>query len=245
MTWHAERFQAKEGRVRFDCIVCGRAMWFPPCKVGKYKTCGGDCAEQVRRAPVHARTRPCETCGATFTPRQVQVTNGGGRYCSKKCSIEGTQLGDIGNRPENRAKVSATLRRLHEMGVLKKLRGADHPQWTGGKAAWQKKNAAKLAAQARAKRLANPDRHREYVAKRRGIGRLPRGTIRRIGTAQKWKCAVCRTGIRDKYHIDHIQPLARGGLHEPNNIQLLCPPCNLTKNAKDPIAFMQSRGFLL
>jgi hypothetical protein len=29
------------------------------------------------------------------------------------------------------------------------------------------------------------------------------------------------------------------------NVQLLCPPCNLKKHAKDPIQFMQERGFLL
>ena len=40
-------------------------------------------------------------------------------------------------------------------------------------------------------------------------------------------------------------PLARGGKHEASNLQLLCPPCNMSKNAKHPIDFMQQRGFLL
>ena len=42
-----------------------------------------------------------------------------------------------------------------------------------------------------------------------------------------------------------IKPLARGGTNQRTNLQLLCPPCNLSKSAKDPIDFMQSRGFLL
>jgi len=40
-------------------------------------------------------------------------------------------------------------------------------------------------------------------------------------------------------------PLARGGKHEPRNIQFLCEHCNLTKNARDPIDHMQSLGRLL
>lgn len=49
---------------------------------------------------------------------------------------------------------------------------------------------------------------------------------------------VCKTCSIEK-------PLARGGTNQRTNLQLLCPPCNLSKSAKDPIDFMQSRGFLL
>ena len=40
-------------------------------------------------------------------------------------------------------------------------------------------------------------------------------------------------------------PLALGGKHEDENLQLLCATCNLSKGAKHPIAFMQSKGRLL
>jgi len=62
---------------------------------------------------------------------------------------------------------------------------------------------------------------------------------------QRWKCAVCAVGIKDNYHLDHITPLARGGKHEPRNLQLLCPTCNVRKSAKDPIAYMRELGRLL
>jgi len=45
--------------------------------------------------------------------------------------------------------------------------------------------------------------------------------------------------------MDHIVPLAKGGKNIDSNIQLTCPKCNLEKNSKDPIEFMQSRGYLL
>lgn len=101
------------------------------------------------------------------------------------------------------------------------------------RAQWAKNNPAKLS---------------EYAHKRSGIriARLPSGTIEKIGSAQRWRCACCAAPLkRTRYHKDHILPLALGGEHIPSNIQLLCPPCNLSKGAKNPIDFMQSKGKLL
>lgn len=63
--------------------------------------------------------------------------------------------------------------------------------------------------------------------------------------SQKGKCAICKKSIKDVYDRDHIYPLSRGGSNDKSNIQLLCIHCNRNKHAKDPIDFMQSRGFLL
>jgi 5-methylcytosine-specific restriction endonuclease McrA len=62
---------------------------------------------------------------------------------------------------------------------------------------------------------------------------------------QKSKCAICKISVKKKYHVDHIIPVAAGGPNTSNNIQILCPTCNMSKGAKDPIDFMQSRGMLL
>lgn len=62
---------------------------------------------------------------------------------------------------------------------------------------------------------------------------------------QKGKCIVCLTSIKKKYHIDHIIPVSKGGSSDRGNLQLLCPRCNLSKNNKDNIIFMQQNGFLL
>lgn len=61
---------------------------------------------------------------------------------------------------------------------------------------------------------------------------------------QKHRCAICRCKLTE-YHVDHVMPLAKGGGNGIDNLQILCPPCNRSKNDKDPIEFMQSRGFLL
>ena len=62
--------------------------------------------------------------------------------------------------------------------------------------------------------------------------------------SQRGRCASCKTGIRDGYHMDHIMPLARGGPSTLENLQLLCAPCNWSKNAKDPYEFAMERGRL-
>lgn len=94
----------------------------------------------------------------------------------------------------------------------------------------------------------NPEKLREYSHKRSGVRlkRLPAGTIISIGDKQRWRCVGCRCDLKvSGYHKDHRVPLAMGGSHSYENIDLLCPSCNLSKGKKSPIAFMQSKGKLL
>jgi 5-methylcytosine-specific restriction endonuclease McrA len=78
--------------------------------------------------------------------------------------------------------------------------------------------------------------------RRTGRGLWP-GFVKMLLMRQGHHCVGCG-GRLLKFHLDHIEPLARGGSHEPENLQLLCPPCNLRKGAKSPLAFMRECGFL-
>jgi hypothetical protein len=85
-------------------------------------------------------------------------------------------------------------------------------------------------------------------ARRKGApGHFTAADIERIRKAQDNRCAYCRKplGKNVQTHIDHIQPIARGGSNDPRNLQLLCAACNMSKKAKDPIDFAQSLGLLL
>jgi 5-methylcytosine-specific restriction endonuclease McrA len=93
------------------------------------------------------------------------------------------------------------------------------------------------------------ERIKEATANRRAVMKERPGKITRIRVIelmglQQGKCAVCRSAL-DKYHVDHIMPLALGGDNTNENLQLLCPTCNLSKSAKHPVEFMQMRGYLL
>lgn len=67
----------------------------------------------------------------------------------------------------------------------------------------------------------------------------------RIRRQQKSRCACCRKKVVGIGMFDHIKSLKKGGSNAAKNIQLTCVPCNLRKNARDPIEFMQSLGLLI
>ena len=47
---------------------------------------------------------------------------------------------------------------------------------------------------------------------------------------QNSKCMYCGTKLRTgDGHVDHKKPLSSGGKEVPNNMQLLCAPCNTRK----------------
>lgn len=102
------------------------------------------------------------------------------------------------------------------------------------------------------KRDANPEKHRERLKK---WSKANPGAIRAIqhvrrarkrGAEGKYVIAdlhglleqqglSCRCGISFLAvdpTIDHKTPLSRGGSNWPNNIQLLCLPCNMSKGNK-------------
>ena len=87
---------------------------------------------------------------------------------------------------------------------------------------------------------------RNRRARNRGAsGSHTKDDIILILTMQNDKCAWCRSRLNGKYHIDHIQPLSKGGSNFPNNLQILCAKCNLRKGPKDPIDFARDDGRLL
>ena len=99
-------------------------------------------------------------------------------------------------------------------------------------------------------RTENKERVRDYDRKKKlrrykAEGWHTAKEVAKLWWRQKGCCAICKTSIWKKYHEDHITPLIKGGGDHIHNIQLLCPQCNQTKHAKDPIKFMQSLGFLL
>lgn len=106
------------------------------------------------------------------------------------------------------------------------------------------------AAQAK-RRAANPEQHRAYLAKRRrqlrvATDHFTASDVRTIFQTQRGRCAenTCLVSLNAGYHVDHIMPLALGGTNSVQNIQLLCPPCNMRKRDLHPVRWAQSHGRL-
>lgn len=120
-------------------------------------------------------------------------------------------------------------------------------QWTRE---WKAQNREKHRAYCAAWTKANPlkNRLKEHIRRARKAasgGRLSEGVVTRLMGLQRGRCACCGKPLAGRYDIDHIIPLAAGGLNIDSNVQLLLPECNRRKGAKDPIVYMQSRGRLL
>lgn len=138
-----------------------------------------------------------------------------------------------------------------------KLRAIKRAEYRRNKASHQRRmrryrelNPELLREAARRKVAKNPEKYASYARNRKARRRLAPGShsgadVRAIHKAQKGKCAICRSALSGKYHVDHIQALANGGSNDPRNLQILCPPCNMRKGARDQIEFMRERGMLL
>ncbi len=126
---------------------------------------------------------------------------------------------------------------------------AKHEQITAAKNAYRAANRHLARANTAAWSAANPLRRQAtraaYRARKRGAeGSYKAEDISRLLTLQRGRCAVCAASLKAGYHIDHVQPLALGGSNDRTNLQLLCPPCNLSKGPKDPLVFANARGKL-
>jgi len=111
-------------------------------------------------------------------------------------------------------------------------------------------NPDKVKAAYAAWAKANPEANRVRVQNRRARklangGECSKGLVDKLLILQKGKCPCCGNSLGKDYHLDHIVPLARGGSNSDSNMQLLTKVCNMQKHAKDPVDFMQERGFLI
>jgi 5-methylcytosine-specific restriction protein A len=75
----------------------------------------------------------------------------------------------------------------------------------------------------RKKRVAIPSEVRKYVLER-----------------DNYQCRSCgKTAAEAKLHIDHIIPLARGGMDDISNLQTLCQRCNQRKRHNTDTRFQR------
>lgn len=115
---------------------------------------------------------------------------------------------------------------------------------------WYKANQKKVNAWNARWKKAHPEKVRTHNQNRRAKKREAGGTLspnlaEKLFKLQRGKCACCGLPLGDDYHLDHIVPLALGGSNTDDNIQLLRATCNLQKQDKHPVDFMQSKGLLI
>lgn len=99
-------------------------------------------------------------------------------------------------------------------------------------------------------RTNNPNYSKEYMSKNKlkykaynslrrsrlknADGRHTDKDIENLFILQNGVCVGCDGDLKIlSFHIDHKQPISKGGSNWPYNLQLLCPTCNLRKSDKD------------
>lgn len=112
-------------------------------------------------------------------------------------------------------------------------------------------NNKETLAKSRKKWLeANPHKAREYWQRRYARMKNIQGELSASDIAEKYayqngECLFCGIKFGIHYHVDHILPVSRGGTHEKDNIQLLCPACNMSKSDKtneEFLAYLYEKG---
>lgn len=183
--------------------------------------------------------KPCIKCGATDRRKSGRC-----RACAMKYYAA--------NSEKAKAAISAWHAANPEKVRAYKVAwyAANSEKENARAAAFRAANPEKVKTSNAVWRAANPEKKRLCNQNRRARKRNAEGThtvedIKELIILQKGKCTCCKTSIKDSYHVDHIMPLVKGGSNDRYNLQLLCPTCNLRKNAKHPVDFMQSKGFLL
>lgn len=161
---------------------------------------------------------------------------------------------------EQRLADPETVNRLHREYLADNLHQRHRNRTTNKK--WREENRTYIKQKMKEWNQANPEKAQAARARRRAIEKGAAGSHTAadrlaILAAQKYRCAECRCGLkkdrgtypsgrkRPRYHMDHIIPLVAGGTDDRCNLQALCPSCNHSKGAKDPVTFARELGRLL
>jgi 5-methylcytosine-specific restriction endonuclease McrA len=201
-----------------------------------------------RKASKDGMSPLCKACSSAYG-KKWRTTNPDKKYASNlawaKANPEKIKASLALYKKKNPEKVAASSRKYRESNP-EKVSSATR--------AWQKANPERVAENGRRWEKENPDSVREYNHRRRtrkicAEGSHTASDVRVIFEAQRGLCANCPRKLvksgKNRYHVDHIQPLSRGGSNDKYNLQCLCPECNLRKHAKDPLDWAKENWRLL
>lgn len=165
-----------------------------------------------------------------------------------------------GYRSKNREKIIASAKAYHEknsqkISAKKKQSHEKNKLLVNAKSRkYYLENKERICEQKKIYRSQNKElvinhNRNARARKRNADGRHTAADVRRIFENQRGMCANCEAKLlksgANKYHVDHIMPLALGGSNWTSNLQCLCKSCNLSKNAKDPIDWAKENGRLI
>jgi 5-methylcytosine-specific restriction endonuclease McrA len=158
----------------------------------------------------------CKDCKKVYDTKYIAENKDkkyAANYAYNADHREEKKLYDKKRRSENRDVINAKKRAYYqsEDGQLKHME-------------WRAENYDKISTS----RKNTKHKRREIIRSSKVSGK----ELRLWTEAQDKVCAYCEICCQDSFHIDHIYPLSRGGLHELQNLAISCPSCNSSKGNK-------------
>jgi len=186
----------------------------------------------------------CKSCLASYAQAYNLRTRE--QRCAQKREYYKENSDDwVKRRVENSEKIKA---------YSKAYRAINKDRFNAWRREWKAINKEKVAKYYSEYHSKNP-KYRDLGNRRRRAklaaaeGNHTANDVDLIFSRQSGKCASCNKKLNksgdQKFHVDHIIPLANGGSNWPSNLQCLCPSCNLRKSAKDPFDWAKENGKLL
>lgn len=190
------------------------------CKSCKSKV-DKDYKEKIRGQEIdYAKLKECPSCHEVLPVGEFQISNG---LVKTYCLI-----------------CTSLLRKAHYS------RNKEHEALTAKR--YRAENKEFVSDISKNYRRNHLDQSRTWCRMRHARKRNYQGVVEKVDTQlirtmQQGLCVYCGADLVEGYHIDHIVPLSKGGQHVQDNIQLLCPSCNLSKGPKHPDLYEAQIGF--
>lgn len=176
--------------------------------------------------------KTCNRCNITkdltLFPKSKSCSDGHRNYC-KTCNAK-----DAKRHAENRKAEIQAYQKQYRIDNLTKLQKYHSDYLKNGGAGVRKKY-----------RTNNPERikllknHNEAVRRRsKQLSSLTGTEYSNWVTTQLKICTYCGISCSNLFHVDHIEPLSKGGLHELDNLTIACQSCNTSKGQKSLLEFL-------
>ena len=121
----------RKGRIAKQCRSCSQWFSLPVCHAPQHQSCSVTCARARSAEKIESRRTNCIVCKKSFIPRIYQLTHGGGRFCSVKCS--GVFTIPTMHSPPARIKARRSFMKALRTGSYVPAKGPDNPSWLGVK----------------------------------------------------------------------------------------------------------------
>ena len=193
----------------------------------------------------------CKNCGEQFETFHSNVLRGG-KFCSRECYFAHSRSKRV-NEKDGTARCARCKQWKPIADFVKGVNLRPHSYCKRCSSTWfherngtpvEKRKSYRPAYRLtdEEKRFRKREANRLAHHARRAAGPAPnKYDLSRLYCEQDARCAYCRTMLSEKFHVDHKQPVSRGGKNDIENLQFTCPRCNIQKGAMTHEEFLVSK----